>query len=260
MSGNWFLSKQEKSYRWKKIVLKWGTSHTLGGCSRAGWTSPRSSQRSFSSGSPLRISALGNLHPTKNKWRQNQVGKRQNRKPNSAYLTWRVFAVSCDTWELFASEPLHSRRGVCALRGLLGNRNKHVITADLSTTQQSQTGPSLSPLTCCIGSFLWSCFCRTPAVLPAASFPRRPPGWTWGFAPGSRDDLCFERHQNGAQPKTLEIKSGVSTRMLYLKMAEHNRDTQWGWAGVGLRNKTSWYMNQLGPWSTFNPLFYMARI
>lgn len=128
MSGNWFLSKQEKSYRWKKIVLKWGTSHTLVGCSRAGWTSPRSSQRSFSSGSPLRISALGNLRPTKNKWRQNQVGKRQNCKPNSAYWTWRFFAVSCDTWELFASEPLHSRRGVCALRGLLGNRNKHVIT------------------------------------------------------------------------------------------------------------------------------------
>lgn len=120
---------------------------------------------------------------------------------------------------------------MCAPRGLLGNRNKHVITADLSTTQQSQTGPSRPPLTCCIGSFLWSWFCRTPAVLPTASSPRRPPGWTWGFAPGSRDDLCFERHRIGAQPRTLEIKSGVTTHILglYLKMAEHNRDTQWGW-------------------------------
>lgn len=201
------------------------------GCSRAGWTSPRSSQRSFSSGSPLRISALGNLHPTKNKWRQ-PTGQTTELQTQQGLFIRGFFAISCDTWELFASEPLHSRRGVCALRGLLGNRNKHVITADLSTTQQSGTGPSVSPLTWCIGSFLWSCFCQTLAVLPAASFPRHPPGWTWGFAPGSRDDLCFERqcHRNGAQPRTLKIKSGFTTHMLglYLKMAEHNRDTQWG--------------------------------
>lgn len=135
------------------------------------------------------------------------------------------FCCHCDTWELFPSEPLHARRGVCALRGLLGNRHRHVITADFSTTPQTQTGPSLSPLTCCTGSFLWSWFCRTPAVLPAASFPHRPPGGTWGFAPGSRDDLCFGRqcHRNGVQPKSLKIKSGVTAHMLGLdlKMAAH---------------------------------------
>lgn len=140
---------------------------------------------------------------------------------------------------------------MCALRGLLGNRSKRVITAGLSTTQGSRTGPSLSPLTCCIGSFLWSWSCRTPAVLPAASFPRRPPGWRWGFAPGSRDDLCFERqcHRNGAQPRTLKIKSEVTTHMLglYLKMER----ASWGHAvGGWLEEQNSWYMNQLGPWPT----------
>lgn len=119
------------------------------------------------------------------------------------------FAPSYDTWELFPSEPLHRRRGVCALRGLLGNREN---TWSLQTSSQHNTIETVLPLslTCCTGSSLWSSSCRTPAVLPAASFPRPPPpGWTWRSAPGFRDDWC---HRNWAQPKTLKIHSVVYGR------------------------------------------------
>lgn len=37
-----------------------------------------------------------------------------------------AFVNKC-TWELFPSEPLHRMRGVCALRGLLWNSQKHKL-------------------------------------------------------------------------------------------------------------------------------------
>lgn len=68
---------------------------------------------------------------------------------------------------------------------------------------------SLSQQTCCTESFPWSCFCLTHVVLPAAFSPRRPPGWTWGFAPGFPDDLNPVSHSrwNVAQPRSLKNKN-----------------------------------------------------
>lgn len=63
--------------------------------------------------------------------------------------------------------------------------------------------------TCCTESFPWSCFCLTRVVLPAAFSPRRPPGWTWGSAPGFPDDWDPESHSrwNAAQPRSLKINT-----------------------------------------------------
>lgn len=109
-----FFPNQRKVIDLKKILLKWWTSHTLVGCSRAGWTSPRSSQRSFSSGSPLRISALGNLHPTKNKCRSEPSGQTTELQThpslfNSGYWLSAVVPGSC------LPLSLSTAGGVCVL-------------------------------------------------------------------------------------------------------------------------------------------------
>lgn len=155
----WELRKND---RFKKILLKWQNSHTLVGCSRVGWTSPRSSQHSLSSGSPLRISAPGNLHLTKNRRSQDQMGKQQER----AFSMCRVFLSAVIPESCF---PLSLSRGggESALSG--GCWDKHVIAAVFSTTQPTEDCAFPSP--------------RWPVALGASS-GARPAGLP----------LCFQQH------------------------------------------------------------------
>lgn len=61
---------------------------------------------------------------------------------------------SCDTWELFPSEPLHRRRGVCARWGLVGNEKN---------TWSLQTPWELNKLRLCLSFPHW------PVALGASS-------------------------------------------------------------------------------------------
>lgn len=86
--------KKRKCYTLKKVISRQQTFHTLAGCSRVGWTSPRSSQRSSSSDSRLRISAPGNLHLTKNRCRHHLFGKCNHVYSKFYSKLWYLRAVS----------------------------------------------------------------------------------------------------------------------------------------------------------------------